>query len=159
MESFVFWVGEKLSWEYTCHCFVCLCRSNRTQACYLGYLPWRQPHCPFKLSSAVIFKRWCCLGFFAVQRNVKKQEELAQEKKLLAEAITELKHTEEEKYARYFFFSMPWVHSIADQCFKLVERLILIFIYFKSTGWALFCSERLCHCAACYLQTAQQQLC
>ncbi|NWS43528.1 CFA53 protein, partial [Probosciger aterrimus] len=35
-----------------------------------------------------------------LQRNVKKQEEVAQEKKLLAEAITELKHTEEEKYAR-----------------------------------------------------------
>ncbi|XP_033928868.1 cilia- and flagella-associated protein 53 [Melopsittacus undulatus] len=35
-----------------------------------------------------------------LQRNVKKHEELAQEKKLLAEAITELKHTEEEKYAR-----------------------------------------------------------
>ncbi|XP_030325947.1 cilia- and flagella-associated protein 53 [Strigops habroptila] len=35
-----------------------------------------------------------------LQRNVKEQEELAQEKKLLAEAITELKHTEEEKYAR-----------------------------------------------------------
>ncbi|XP_061209552.1 cilia- and flagella-associated protein 53, partial [Neopsephotus bourkii] len=35
-----------------------------------------------------------------LQRNVKKQEELAQEKRLLAEAITELKHTEEEKYAR-----------------------------------------------------------
>ncbi|KAM4639770.1 uncharacterized protein AAGF69_016604 isoform 7-T8 [Amazona ochrocephala] len=35
-----------------------------------------------------------------LQRNVKKQEELAQEKKLLAEAITKLRQTEEEKYAR-----------------------------------------------------------
>ncbi|KAM7076798.1 LOW QUALITY PROTEIN: cilia- and flagella-associated protein 53-like [Ciconia maguari] len=35
-----------------------------------------------------------------LQRNAKEQEELAQEKKLLAEAITELKHIEEEKYAR-----------------------------------------------------------
>ncbi|XP_050769602.1 cilia- and flagella-associated protein 53 [Gymnogyps californianus] len=35
-----------------------------------------------------------------LQRNAKEQEELAQGGKLLAEAITELKHTEEEKYAR-----------------------------------------------------------
>ncbi|KAM7077137.1 cilia- and flagella-associated protein 53-like isoform 1-T1 [Ciconia maguari] len=35
-----------------------------------------------------------------LQRNAKEQEELAQERKLLAEAITELKHIEEEKYAR-----------------------------------------------------------
>ncbi|KAM6289828.1 cilia- and flagella-associated protein 53-like [Aegotheles albertisi] len=35
-----------------------------------------------------------------VQRNAKEQEELAQERKLLDDAITELKHVEEEKYAR-----------------------------------------------------------
>uniref|UniRef100_A0A8B9TKQ7 Cilia- and flagella-associated protein 53 n=1 Tax=Anas platyrhynchos TaxID=8839 RepID=A0A8B9TKQ7_ANAPL len=35
-----------------------------------------------------------------MQRNAKEQEELAQEKKLLAEAVAELKHIEEEKYAR-----------------------------------------------------------
>ncbi|XP_032867090.2 cilia- and flagella-associated protein 53 isoform X3 [Tyto alba] len=35
-----------------------------------------------------------------LQRNAKEQEELAQERKLLAEAITELKHVEEENYAR-----------------------------------------------------------
>lgn len=64
--------------------------------------------------------------FFLVQRNAKEQEELAQERKLLAEAITELKRIEEEKYARYFYF-MPSIHFIADQSFKLVSRLILIF--------------------------------
>ncbi|NXL36510.1 CFA53 protein, partial [Glaucidium brasilianum] len=35
-----------------------------------------------------------------LQRNAKEQEELAQERKLLAEAITELKHVEDEKLAR-----------------------------------------------------------
>nr|XP_047935702.1 cilia- and flagella-associated protein 53 isoform X2 [Anser cygnoides] len=35
-----------------------------------------------------------------MQRNAKEQEELAQEKKLLAEAIAELKRVEEEKWAR-----------------------------------------------------------
>ncbi|XP_035166356.1 cilia- and flagella-associated protein 53 isoform X2 [Oxyura jamaicensis] len=35
-----------------------------------------------------------------MQRNAKEQEELAQEKKLLAEAVAELKRVEEEKYAR-----------------------------------------------------------
>ena len=63
---------------------------------------------------------------FAVQRNAKEQEELAQEGKLLAEAITELKHTEEEKYARYFSV-MPSVHFIADRSLKLESRLILTF--------------------------------
>lgn len=61
-----------------------------------------------------------------MQRNAKEQEELAQERKLLAEAITELKHTEEEKYARYFSF-MPSVHFMAGQSFKLVSSRILIF--------------------------------
>lgn len=32
---------------------------------------------------------------------MKEQEELAQEKKLLAKAVAELEHTEEEKYTRY----------------------------------------------------------
>ncbi|XP_068279820.1 cilia- and flagella-associated protein 53 [Nyctibius grandis] len=35
-----------------------------------------------------------------LQRNAKEQEELAQERKLLAEAIAELNHIEEKKYAR-----------------------------------------------------------
>uniref|UniRef100_A0A8D0FH94 Cilia- and flagella-associated protein 53 n=1 Tax=Strix occidentalis caurina TaxID=311401 RepID=A0A8D0FH94_STROC len=35
-----------------------------------------------------------------LQRNAKEQEELAQERKLLSEAITELKHVEDEKHAR-----------------------------------------------------------
>lgn len=60
-----------------------------------------------------------------MQRNAKEQEELAQERKLLAEAITELKHIEEEKYARYFSF-MPLVHFIADRSLTLVSRLILL---------------------------------
>lgn len=56
--------------------------------------------------------------FFTVQRNAKEQEELAQEKKLLAEAVAELKRIEEEKYARYFSFC-PLARCIADQPFEV----------------------------------------
>jgi len=80
---------------------------------------------PSSLAS-LLSSQSCVVLFFAAQRNAKEQEELAQERKSLAEAITELQHIEEEKHARYFSF-VPSVHFIADQYFKRVSRLLLIF--------------------------------
>lgn len=61
-----------------------------------------------------------------MQRNAKEQEELAQEKKLLAEAIAELKRVEEEKWARYFSLCR-WFVALQVNLFKSVSWRILVF--------------------------------
>lgn len=57
---------------------------------------------PSKVSNAFIFP-------FAVERNAKHQEELAQDKELLVEAIKELNSIEEEKYLRYFSLCCQYI--------------------------------------------------
>lgn len=61
-----------------------------------------------------------------MQKKEERKIEIAEEKKAMAEAVRKFEYEEEEERKRYFS-AMSSGHFFADQSFKLVRELFIVF--------------------------------